>query len=82
MSDLYSLGFNPFARLADSPPKAEWVVVDRPLHRVLRFTGRSIDDGVNSSIVKNEVLGYYKLQKIFTRRTEIVELEKQWNGIG
>jgi len=81
MSDLSPLGFNPFTRFADAPPRSEWIITDRPLHRVLRFTRRTIDDVVNSPIVKNEVLGYYKLQKYIARRMEIVELEKQWNGI-
>ena len=56
--------------------------VQKPLRRVLRFTGRSIDDVVNSRIAKNEVLGYYKLQKFIDRRMEIVDLEKQWNPLG
>jgi len=63
------------------PAKVEYVQ-DRPLHRVMRFTGRSIDDIVNSRIAKNEVLGYFKLQKFVNRRMEILDLEKQWNPLG
>ncbi|CAN5470205.1 hypothetical protein BH10PLA1_BH10PLA1_18870 [soil metagenome] len=81
MSDLSSLGLVPFAKLAPAAPAREWIEVQKPLRRVLRFTGRSIDDIVNSRIVKNEIIGYYKLQKFIDRRMEIVDLEKQWNAI-
>ncbi len=60
----------------------EYVVVRRPLHRVLAFTGRSIDDIVNSPIVKNQVLGYYKLHRWVDRQGEILDLEKSWNPLG
>jgi hypothetical protein len=69
----------PFAKAVHSKPHIRYVT-QRPLHRVLAFTGRSIDDVVNSPIVKNEVLGYFKLQKFVQRRMEIVELEQQWNS--
>jgi hypothetical protein len=82
MGNLHSLGINGFTKLNGSAPKTEWIIVREPLKRVLRFTGRSIDDVVNSPIVKNEVLGYFKLQKFITRGMEIVELEKQWNAVG
>ena len=58
----------------------EHVIVQRPLHRVLAFTGRSIDDVVNDPIAKREVLGYYKLHKWVYRQSEISDLERQWNG--
>jgi hypothetical protein len=57
----------------------EHVLTQRPLHRVLAFTGRSIDDVVNSPVVKREVLGYFKLHKWVNRQGEISELERQWN---
>ncbi len=56
-------------------------VVQRPLRRVLAFTGRSIDDVVNNPIVKREVLGYYKLHKQIHRSGEVRDLERQWNEI-
>jgi hypothetical protein len=74
---------NPFARrLRSEDQRASYVVKERPLHRVLNFTGRTIDDIVNNPIVKNEVLGYYKLQRFVERRCEIVDLERQWNPLG
>ena len=63
--------------VADS---VEHVIVQRPLHRVLAFTGRSIDDVVNNPVAKREVLGYYKLHKWVYRQSEISDLERQWNG--
>ena len=53
----------------------------RPLHRILAFTGRSIDDVVNDPIAKREVLGYYKLHKQVARTMEVRELERQWNSV-
>jgi hypothetical protein len=52
------------------------------LHRVLAFTGRSIHDVVNNPIVKNEVIGYYKLYRRIERSAEIGALERQWNPLG
>lgn len=73
----------PFARrLVGDEPKVAYVMRQRALHRVLNFTGRTIDDIVNNPIVKNQILGYYKLHKIIDRRSEIRDLERQWNSIG
>lgn len=58
------------------------LVVQRPLSRILAFTGFSIDDVVNSPIAKNAVRGYYKLHKQIVRRGEILELESQWSQRG
>jgi hypothetical protein len=62
--------------------KTEHVIVQRPLHRVLAFTGRSIDDVVNNPIAKNQVLGYYKLHQWVERCTEISDMEHAWNPLG
>jgi hypothetical protein len=62
--------------------KTERVIVQRPLDRVLAFTGRSIDDVVNSPIAKNQVLGYYKLHQWVQRGTEISDMERAWNPLG
>ena len=51
----------------------------RPLHRVLAFARRSIDDVVNDPIAKNEVMGYYKLFRQVERASEVRDLERQWN---
>jgi hypothetical protein len=60
--------------------RVEQVLTQRPLHRVLAFTGRSIDDVVNSPIAKNQVRGFYKLYRQVERQGEITDLERQWNG--
>ena len=54
-------------------------VVQRPLNRVLAFTGRTIDDVVNDPVAKNQVYGYYKLYRQVERAGEVRDLEKQWN---
>ncbi len=56
------------------------VEVQRPLRQVLGFTGRTIDDVVNSPVAKAQVLGYYKLKCWVRRRCEIVDLDRQWTG--
>jgi hypothetical protein len=63
----------------DADARVEHVLIQRPLSRVLAFTGRSIDDVVNDPIARNEVLGYFKLHKQIVRSGEILDLEKQWN---
>lgn len=55
--------------------------MQRPLHRIMAFTRRSIDDVVNDPIAKNEVLGYYKLHRQIQRGCETSELERQWNSV-
>lgn len=59
----------------------EFILVQRPLRRILAFTRRSIDDVVNDPITKNEVLGYYKLHKQIERAAETRDLERQWNSV-
>ena len=70
----------PRVRPFDDVGRTEYVELHRPLRRVLAFTRRSIDDVVNSSVAKAEVLGYYKLSKWIERRSEIVDLDRQWSG--
>jgi hypothetical protein len=65
----------------DPASRTEYLHIQRPLKRVLAFTGRTIDDVVNSRIAKNQVTGYYKLYRQVQRRSEIVELENHWNGV-
>jgi hypothetical protein len=76
--------FSPYPRRSapvDLADPTEYIVVQRPLRRILAFTGRSIDDVVNNSIVKREVLGYYKLHKQIHRSAEVRDLERQWNAV-
>ena len=70
----------PHRRLVADVARTEHVEVQRPLRQVLSFTGRSIDDVVNSPVAKAQVLGYYKLRCWIHRRCEIVDLERQWGG--
>ena len=80
MSDLNFLGFGTRRVLRRDDEKSEQVLTQRPLQRVLAFTGRSIDDVVNSPIAKNQVKGFYKLYRQVKRQGEIaIDLEQQWN---
>jgi hypothetical protein len=63
----------------DAPEPLIERVVQRPLNRVLAFTGRTIDDVVNDPMVKNQVYGYYKLYRQIERAGEVRDLERQWN---
>ena len=81
MSILRGFGLT-FAKPFISPePKVSYVLRQQALNRILSFTGRSIDDVVNDPIVKNQILGYYKLHKFVHRRSEILDLERQWNSV-
>lgn len=64
------------------PAPTEYVMRQRPMQRLLAFSRRTLDDVVNSSAAKNEVLGYFKLHKQVLRRSEVRDLERQWNGAG
>ena len=66
---------------ADTGDRTEFILVQRPMRRILAFTRRSIDDVVNDPIAKREVLGYYKLHKQVSRTIEVRELERQWNSV-
>ena len=61
--------------------RTEHVMIQRPLQRVLEFRRRSIDDVINSPIVKNEIRLYWKYHKQIIRHGEITELERQWNAV-
>ena len=80
MSLLSGLGIpSPRAPRHDAD-RTEHVMIQRPLQRVLAFRGRSIDDVVNDRLVKNEIVGYWKLYKQIERSSEVVDLERQWNA--
>jgi len=79
MSQTYGLGLSGI-RLGSQPhPIPEHVIVQRPLDRILSFTGYSIDDVVNNPIAKHALIGYYKLSRQIHRRSECIDLERQWN---
>jgi hypothetical protein len=65
----------------DERPRTEHVQIQHPLQRVLGFCQRTIDDVVNSPLVKNEVLGYYKVYRQIHRGAEVLDLERQWNAV-
>ncbi|HRK32378.1 MAG TPA: hypothetical protein PLD59_15035 [Tepidisphaeraceae bacterium] len=67
-------------RLPEVAP-IEHVQLQRPMQRLMDFTGMSIDDIVNCPIAKRSVLGYYKLHRWVERQSEVTELERQWNNI-
>jgi hypothetical protein len=80
MSTFNGLGLGVRRILRRNGDNVEQVLTQRPLHRVLAFTGRSIDDVVNSPVAKNQVLGYYRLYRQVERQSDIRELERQWNA--
>ena len=76
--DYYTPDDSDLAAPAPSIALERRVIIKR-LNRVLAFTRLTIDDVVNSPIAKNQVRGYYKLSKLIDRRSEIIDLERQWN---
>ena len=82
MSDLTSLGFGPGFLPGSDNARTEHVMLRRPLDRILAFTGRSIHDIVNNPLAKNQVYGFFKLQRWMDRQSEISELERTWNPLG
>jgi hypothetical protein len=81
MSDPNVLGLGVFVPDKPDGDLVEHVIVQRPLHRVLAFTRRTIDDVINDPVARNEVLGYYKLYRWVQRECEVTELERQWNPL-
>jgi hypothetical protein len=79
MSD--HLGIRRLRVRAPDGARIEHVILQRPLHRVLAFTRRTIDDVINDPIARNQVRAYFKLHKWVHRASEISELERQWNNI-
>ena len=67
-------------RPLEAGDKTEYVQVQRPLRRVLAFTGHSIDDVVNNPVARNKVRAFYKLYKDVERGCDVVDLERWWNG--
>lgn len=79
MSELSALGLSKIQLRRAPDGGVELVLVQRPLERVLSFTGYSIDNIVDNPIAKHAVIGYYKLSRHVQRQCEIVDLERQWN---
>jgi hypothetical protein len=74
------LGLQPLSPLTAAATGIEYFLRQSALHRILAFTGRSIDDVVNDPIARNQVWAYYKLSRQIDRAGEITELERQWNA--
>jgi hypothetical protein len=81
MSQFGFLGIGPRHTLRQDQPQAAYLLARLPLKRILAFRARSIDDVVNSPLVKNEILAFWKLHKQLETMTEIFELEQQWNSV-
>ena len=79
MSKLYGFGLQFPERESAQEPRTSHVVIQSVLHRVMNFTGRTIDDIINSPIARRDVQAYFKIHKFVERRSEVVELERQWN---
>jgi hypothetical protein len=82
MSSINALGLVARRRGSQQSSSTEYVMVQKPLRRLLAFRGRSIHDVVNDPLVKNEVLVYWKVFKLIERRSETLALEQQWNPLG
>jgi len=78
MSDFSAFGFRPRRLVRPEEGGTEHVLIQRPLQRIMAFRGRTIDDIVNDRIVKNEIYGYWKLNKQINRSAEVGDLEQQW----
>ena len=81
MSDLGAIGLSKIQLRRSEGGGVELVLTQRPLDRILSFTGYSIDNVVDNPIAKHAVIGYYKLSRQVQRRSEIVDLERQWNSL-
>ena len=82
MPDPIGLGLHRRSTARATDCFVEHVLIQRPLQRVLAFRRRSIDDVVNNPMVKNEIYGYWKLNKQIERAGDIGDLERQWNSLG
>ena len=82
MSLFNSLGIGVPRLVRPGNDRQELIVVHRPLRRVMAFLGCSINQLCDDPIVKNQVFGYFKLYKEINRRTEMRDLERQWNSAG
>jgi hypothetical protein len=80
MNSTDPLGLRNLRVRAPDGARIERVIIHRPLHRVLAFTRRTIDDVVNDPIARNQVRAYFKLHKWVERESEISDLERQWNS--
>jgi hypothetical protein len=81
MSKLFGLGLQSPLHQPAEEPRTSHVVLQSVLRRVLNFTGHTIDDIINSPVARRDVRTWFKLHKFVERRSEVVELERQWNPL-
>jgi hypothetical protein len=76
-----ALGFRMRRAIGHPEQRVSYVAPQHALRRILSFTGHSIDDVVNSRMAHRKVLIYYRMHKLIHRRSEITDLEQQWNSV-
>ena len=57
------------------------VVRQRAFARLLAFAGWTIDDVVSNPIARRDVRNWFKTDRRLHRQLDVIELEKQWNGL-
>lgn len=70
MSSLSPLGIGIFSGPAGDSSYYQRQVAQLALHRVLEFTGLTLNDVVNDPIARNQVRGYYKLCRFVENRCD------------
>jgi hypothetical protein len=81
MSEFDSLGIKRSWGIAvNSDAHYRFEVTRTALHRIMEFTGHSIDDIINNPIAGNEVLGYYKVYRYVERRCEAINAASRRNS--
>ena len=76
------LSIEPLQEGPEAPGGVSFVMSQRRLARLLAFAGRSIDEVVNCSVAKRHVAHYFKADRLVRQRSEILDLEAQWNPLG
>ena len=75
-------GLNSVERLSAEPIRAEQLVFEQRLQRVMRFASVTIDEVLNCPVARWKVSHYYKVGLQIDRQFEIDDLEAQWNPLG
>jgi hypothetical protein len=53
-----------------------------PLQRTLNFAGVTIHDVINCPVARRKALAFHRLGNHIRRKSEAVDLERQWNPLG
>jgi hypothetical protein len=79
MRDVFGI---PFRNMPEpTPPSSTFVLKQHEMKRLLHFAGWTIDDVVQNPIARREVMRWFKLSRSMNRRLEVLDLERQWNGV-